>query len=157
MNSQLAIALHTLGFLAARDGGPLTSEVIAHTYGTSPVVVRRVLAKLRAAGLVETRPGAGGGTALARPAAEITLRQAFEAVMESSHLMRRPPGDADSAVSDVIAAYIDSLYTEAEQAFLQRLEQVTVAEVDRQVRPRIIAGLLESHIRKKPGRSKSRR
>ena len=42
-------------------------------------VPRRLLASLSRAGLVETEQGRGGGSRLARPAREITLRDAVEA------------------------------------------------------------------------------
>ncbi|MFK8025543.1 MAG: Rrf2 family transcriptional regulator, partial [Ilumatobacter sp.] len=91
VNSQLPIALHILGFLTSRNGEPLTSEVMASTYGTSPVVLRRVLAKLQRAGLVETRRGASGGSLLARDPRTITLRDAYEAVSIDPQILPRHP------------------------------------------------------------------
>lgn len=76
MTGRFTIALHLLGLLASKNGEPLTSEVMAKTYGTSPVVLRRVLAKLQRAGLVHTQRGVGGGSLLAREASQITLREA---------------------------------------------------------------------------------
>ena len=89
MNSQLPIALHIMGFLAFSRGDALTSEVLAATYGTSPVVLRRVLAKLKRAGLVQSRRGVGGGSILARPADAVTLREVYEAITDDTKLM--PP------------------------------------------------------------------
>ena len=81
MNSQLTIAAHILAVLAHRDGqGAVTSDILAKGFGTNPVVIRRVLAQLKRAGLIESRPGAGGGSILARDAETITLRDAYEAV-----------------------------------------------------------------------------
>ena len=139
MNNQLAIALHILGFLASRGDEPLTSETLAATYGTSPVVLRRVLAKLRRAGLVATRRGVGGGSVLARQPSAINLREAYEAVAEDTEILRRPASGCSGRVATIVAGYIDELYAEAEQALLGKLEAVTVAEMDREVRARICA------------------
>lgn len=139
MNSQLAIALHVMGFLASRAGEPLTSETLAHTYGTSPVVLRRVLAKLQRAGLVETRRGVGGGSVLARRASAINLRQVYEAVADDQEILRRPPADGSRGIASIVAEYVDELYCDAEQALLGTLEAVTVAEMDEVVRARILA------------------
>jgi Rrf2 family protein len=43
-------------------------------------LLARILAKLAHAGLVESEQGRGGGSRLARPATQITLREAVEAV-----------------------------------------------------------------------------
>ncbi|MEM1128398.1 MAG: Rrf2 family transcriptional regulator [Bacteroidota bacterium] len=139
MNSQFTIALHILGFLAYRAGDSLTSETLAQTYGTSPVVLRRVLAKLQRAGLVETRRGPGGGSILAHQASEITLRQAYEAISDDSHILPRHPGDGSGRPALVLAEYVNGLCIEAEEVLLKRLEQVTVAEMDRYVRTRMCA------------------
>lgn len=141
MNSQITIALHIVGFLASRDGEPLTSDRLARTYGTSPVVLRRVLAKLQQAGIVQTQRGVGGGAVLARSADQINLREVFEAVSTRSELIPRHPGDGEGGVAPVLADYINELYAEAERALFAKLESVTVAAMDRTVRLRIYEAL----------------
>jgi Rrf2 family protein len=144
VNSQLPIALHILGFLASQRGEPLTSEVMAETYGTSPVVLRRVLAKLQRAGLIETRRGVNGGSTLARPAERINLRQAYEAVASDPHLLQRHPDGCGGPVAPVLARFVNDVMGDAEEALLQRLEAVTVAEMDLSVRPVVGRALRES-------------
>ena len=146
MNSQLPMALHIMGFLAFCGGDALTSEVMAEAYGTSPVVLRRVLAKLRRAGLVQTQRGVGGGSVLARDAGKVTLREVYEAITEDTKLMPPYSKRGCGPVAPLLAGYVNELFTEAEQALLARLEAVTVAEMDRDVRQRIFAS-------RKPGRN----
>ena len=133
VNSQFPIALPILGFLAARGGGPLTSEVLADTYGTSPVVLRRVLAKLQRAGLVETRRGAHGGSVLGRDPSTINLRQAYEAVNADPQVLARHP-ECDGRVERAMAEFVNGLMGDAEAALLAQLEAVTFEEMDRHVR-----------------------
>lgn len=137
MNQNFPIALHVMGFLAARDGEPLTSDTLAATYGTSPVVLRRVLVRLQDAGLITTRRGAHGGSVLAREPATIHLRAVYEAVMEEDVLLSRAPGCGNGRVAKVLAGYLDELCGDAERALLAELEAVTVAEMDREVRSRL--------------------
>ena len=82
MNSRFAIAVHVLTFLALAGDEPTTSEYIAGSVNTNPVVIRRILSALRQAGLVTAQPGIGGGSSLARPAAEITLADVYRATEE---------------------------------------------------------------------------
>ena len=145
MNNQFPIALHILGFLASRHGEPLTSEVMADTYGTSPVVLRRVLAKLQRAGLVETRRGVHGGSTLARPAERINLRQAYEAVTDDPHLLQRHPDECGGVIAPVLARFVNVVMGDAEEALLQRLEAVTVAEMDLSVRPDISRAMRQEY------------
>lgn len=125
-----------MGFLASQAGEPLTSEVMATTYGTNPVVLRRVLSKLRRAGLVETRRGVGGGSVLARDPATINLREVYEAVADDPEILRRPPGKQAGDVAPIVAQYVNELYADAEQALLGTLEEVTVAKMDAELRAR---------------------
>ncbi|MEM1246406.1 MAG: Rrf2 family transcriptional regulator [Acidobacteriota bacterium] len=140
MNSQLAIALHILGFLASRDGEALTSDLLARTYGTSPVVLRRVLAKLQRAGLVETQRGAGGGSVLARDASAMTLRDAYLAVAgKEGGLLPQHPGGCDGVIAPILASYVNEMFSEAEQALLDKLGTITIAAMDRHIRSQIVA------------------
>lgn len=136
MNSQFPIALHILGFLTARGGEPLTSEVMASTYGTSPVVLRRVLAKLQQAGLVETRRGVNGGSLLARHPSTIDLRQVYLAVNADPELLVRHP-ECEGRIERVLSGYINGVIGTAEEALLAELEAVTIEQMDAEVRARI--------------------
>lgn len=125
-----------MGYLASQRGEPLTSETLADSYGTNPVVLRRVLSKLRRAGLVETRRGVGGGSVLARDPSTINLRQVYEAVTEASEILRRHPRDRPNRIASILADYVNELYADAEQALLGTLEAVTVASMDQNLRAR---------------------
>lgn len=126
-----------MGLLASRGGEPMTSEVLAKTYGTSPVVLRRVLAKLKKAGLVETQRGVGGGSVLARSADAINLREVYEAISGDSRLMPVFSKGCSGRVAPILADYVNELFSDAEEALLTKLEQATVESMDRNVRGRI--------------------
>ncbi|HEY0062341.1 MAG TPA: Rrf2 family transcriptional regulator, partial [Telluria sp.] len=63
-DSRLSGVLHILLHMA-REDLPMTSDVLARAMETNPVVVRRVMAGLRAAGYVRSDKGHGGGWSLA--------------------------------------------------------------------------------------------
>ena len=79
-NSRLSLALHTLGHMAGDPARSRTSADIADHAGTNPVVVRRVLGKLREAGLLASEKGHAGGWRLARSPQEITLADVYLAL-----------------------------------------------------------------------------
>jgi Rrf2 family protein len=77
-NTQFAVAVHVLTYLAGvADGHAVSSDELASSANVNPVYVRRVLGPLRAAGLVCSRQGAGGGWNLAGAAEDITLDQVW--------------------------------------------------------------------------------
>ncbi|HMQ05333.1 MAG TPA: Rrf2 family transcriptional regulator [Pyrinomonadaceae bacterium] len=80
INSQFAKAVHILTLLSVLPDRKLSSDDIACSVNTNPVVIRRLLGQLSSAGFVESRSGAAGGTRLARPPAEISLDQVYAAV-----------------------------------------------------------------------------
>ena len=144
VNSQLTIAAHILAVLAHhKDDGAITSKVLAEGFGTNPVVIRRVLSQLKKAGLVEGRPGAGGGSILSKSPEKITLRDAHDAIFsEAGTVLVRHRGKCDDGVEigPAIADYLNELSQDAEQVMLKSLEAVNISEltleIGRRVKPK---------------------
>lgn len=81
VSQRLDHVLRALTFLAQReDQTPVAAKTIAEELGLPRRFLETQLSLLSAQGLVEARRGAGGGCSLARPAAEITVRQVVEAL-----------------------------------------------------------------------------
>lgn len=78
LSSEGRYALRALLYLAW-VGERVTADRISAEAHVPRRLLARILAKLSRAGLVESGQGRGGGSRLARPAAEITLRDAVEA------------------------------------------------------------------------------
>jgi Rrf2 family protein len=80
VNTQFSIAVHIMAALACCGNQHATSGLLAQSVNTSPSFVRRVLAKLSKAGLVETTTGKTGACCLARDAKSISLLDVYKAV-----------------------------------------------------------------------------
>src|SRR4051812_49570084 len=79
-NTQFSIAVHIMAGLACGCDRDVTSSDLAASVNTSPSFVRRVLAKLSKAGLVETATGKAGACWLAKSPKEISLLDIYKAV-----------------------------------------------------------------------------
>jgi Rrf2 family protein len=79
-NTQFSIAVHIMAGLACGCDKGVTSSHLAMSVNTSPSFVRRVLAKLSKAGLVETATGKAGSCWLAKDARNVSLLEIYEAV-----------------------------------------------------------------------------
>lgn len=79
LSSEGRYALRALVYMA-RIGERVTADRISAEAHVPRRLLARVLADLSRAGLVESEPGRGGGSRLARPPEEVTLREAVETV-----------------------------------------------------------------------------
>ena len=86
-NTQFALAVHMLTVLAARPEATRSSDQLAASAGTSPVYVRRVLGRLREAGLVTSRPGVNGGWQTAARYEATTLGDVWRAIQGDDRLL----------------------------------------------------------------------
>ncbi|NYJ03317.1 DNA-binding IscR family transcriptional regulator [Nocardioides thalensis] len=132
--SRLTNAVHALCWLelAARRGRPrLTSAEIAASLASHPVQVRRDLAPLRRAGLVEVAgKGPGGGWSLTRPADAITLQEVSAALGESGPFALHPHlPNQECPVGAGIAPVLDEVYAAVQSAIDRELGRRTVADV----------------------------
>jgi DNA-binding IscR family transcriptional regulator len=109
-----------------------TSEEISRMISTNPVVVRRMMGGLRDRGIVSSEKGHGGGWQLAKPLADVTLRDVYEAV-GAPPLFNIGPGAEPSAclVERAVDARLDASLQEAETRLLEQFTRVTVEDVAR--------------------------
>jgi Rrf2 family protein len=135
-NSRLTIAVHALAWLALahrRGRSVLTSEQVAASVNTNPVIIRRSLGDLRRAGLVAVHHGAGAGWSLARPAEEITVLDVYDAVeQEQLFGMHRREPNLECSVGRGIRPALGHLYGEVEHALRRELWRTSIADVLRE-------------------------
>ncbi len=143
-NTRLAVAIHALGMLSFGERLHVTSEDIAESVGTNPVVVRRILAQLTRGGLVEVKLGAGGGSRLARASESITLAEVY-AALEEGPLFQIPVLDEahGCAVGRNVGPVLTEVLQGAEQGLWRELQGVTLAGVIAQVMQRLKADCIE--------------
>lgn len=147
-SSRFAVAVHvlTLALVARHElaGEALTSERMAASVATNPVVIRRILGALREAGLVTSQPGPGGGWRLAPGREGVTLLDVYRAVDGGRifSLPHRPPSEA-CPVGRQMGQALENVFREAEAAMEGRLAEVTMAEV--------VATVLDACDREGPG------
>lgn len=131
ISSRFSVGVHVLTLLATNPpGGLLTSDRMADSVNTNPVVIRRILGQLKKAGLVEVR-AAAGGTYLRRDPATITLLDVYRAVdVVEEHLFSiHEKPNPHCLVGRNIQASLDGVLGRAQAALEQELAATTLAQV----------------------------
>jgi Rrf2 family protein len=127
---RFAFAVHILAMLAYKGGVEVTSDLLARSINTNPVVVRRLLCDLRRAGLIVTIKGAGGGAKLSRAPRGITLAEVYQAVSGSpAFSQHRHPPNPRCPVGRRIQEVLGEVFTSAQTALEEALARRTLADV----------------------------
>ena len=125
---RFAFAVHILAVLAQRGRG-VTSDVLAGSVNTNPVVVRRILSSLRRAGLVCCVKGAGGGATLCRAPESIGLDEIYRAIEPQRSLAgKRHHPNLRCPVGRQIKRVLEDVYASAQCALEASLAEKTLAD-----------------------------
>jgi Rrf2 family transcriptional repressor of oqxAB len=124
-----SMSLHALALLATSKDG-FSSKYLAGSVNTNAVFLRRVLAQLVRAGIIETREGRDGGYRLLKVPEQLTLAEVYK-VMEMEQALAPSPAEPNPAcpIGLGIASAFQQLSTEVEHTILSVLERYTVADM----------------------------
>lgn len=128
-DSRLSGVLHVLLHMAEHKG-PVTSELLGKAMHTNPVVIRRIMAGLKAKGYVQSERGHGGGWTLDEGFARLTLRDIYAALGSPALLAIGNRNEAPTClVEQAVNAALDDTFAEAEALLVRRLGEVTLGEL----------------------------
>lgn len=128
-NTQFAVAVHVLTMLAGLPRELQSSEVMAASVGSNPVHIRRVLARLREAGVVASRPGPHGGWQLLRSPEDTTLADVWRVINGDDPVLGVHAADPNCEVGQRIQANLEAVDRRALAAVEAELESTTLAEL----------------------------
>jgi len=130
VNCRFTVAIHVLCLLAAQHPQALTSEFIAGSVNTNPVVIRRILAILRKAGWVKSQPGVNGGWELLAKPSTISLADVYRLVRPGTvFALHRKRPNPQCPVGRNIQQGLFGHFQKAQSAMEQALGQSTIADV----------------------------
>ena len=131
ITSRFTVAVHTLLAIYTFQGEhKLTSDFIASSTGVNPVIVRRTLQSLKAAGLVDVKAGTGGAVPV-KKATEVTLYDIYSAVdcVDGNLFNFHDSPNPDCPVGRSIHRVLDPRLQKAQEAMENELKSVTLAEL----------------------------
>lgn len=143
ITSRFTIAVHIITAVAyLKDHQPVTSRILAGSVGADPVIIRTVMGKLKAAGILSVRQGRSG-IELGRPLEEITFYDVYRAVGCVSEAglfhFHEAPG-TDCPVGRVIHTVMDDRLTEIQASMERAMDQIVLSDVVADARRAIEGG-----------------
>jgi Rrf2 family protein len=135
VNTQFSIAVHLLAGLACGCDQGVTSAHLAESVNTSASFVRRTLAKLSKAGLVETTTGKTGTCRLAKDAKTISLLHIYQAVdAPKAFAIHDYSAQKTCFVSCHIKTALEKALVKTQKAMESSLAEITLAQIVTDVR-----------------------
>lgn len=132
ISSRFTIALHVFACIDTfQDSHKLTSEFIAKSVNVNPVVIRRILQQLKAAGLVTVARGTGG-CKVAKPLERITFWDVYNAVecVESGELFHfHDNPNQNCPVGKNIHYVLDDKLKRIQGAMEREMKNITIADI----------------------------
>lgn len=130
VSTRFSDSIHTLAFIEIyRKRLPLTSENIASSIETTPVVVRRLMGKLRNAKIIKTTHGAADPK-LTRKPSEISLYDIYLAVEDDQSLFSiDEKTNPDCIVGGNIQPTLERFYQSADIAAKAKLAKISLQDV----------------------------
>ena len=137
ISTKFTIAIHILtatAYFSSTD--KITSEFLAGSVGSNPVIIRNIMAQLKDANLIAVKRGPGGLT-LTRPLSAITLFDVYQAVETKSgeglFRFHEHPHPACPVGKNIYRALDESLHA-VQRAFEKELQRHTLQEVYRNIK-----------------------
>lgn len=135
ISSRFTMAIHMFACIDTFSDQKMTSDFMAASIGTNPVIIRKLLQQLKAAGLIEVLRGTGG-VKITRPLSKITFLDVYKAVECAQdeklfHFHENP--NPNCPVGQNIHNVLDDRLLQIQKAMEDKLAEMTLADVKKDV------------------------
>ena len=135
ISSRFTMAIHMFACIDTFTDQKMTSDFMAASIGTNPVIIRKLLQQLKAAGLIEVLRGTGG-VKITRPLKEITFLDIYKAVEcapkeQLFHFHENP--NQKCPVGKNIHKVLDDRLLQVQKAMEEKLAGMNLADVKNDV------------------------
>ena len=132
ISSRFTIAVHIFTCIDFfQKDHKITSDFLAGSTNVNPVIIRKILSQLKAAGLVNVTRGSGGAT-IAKPLSDITFLDIYKAVEcidkgELFHFHENP--NPECPVGKSIHNILDDKLRRVQEALEKELASITLEDI----------------------------
>ena len=133
ISSRFTMAIHMFVCIDTFSDRKVTSDFMAASIGTNPVIIRKLLQQLKTAGLIEVLRGTGG-VRITRPLDKITFLDIYKAVEcspEEQLFHFHENSNPECPVGKNIHKVLDNRLYQVQKAMEDKLAEMTLADVKR--------------------------
>lgn len=139
ISSRFTMAIHIFSCIETFPNQKMTSEFLAGSIGTNPVIIRKLLQQLKSAGLLEVARGTGG-IKITRPVDKITFLDIYKAVEfapdeEIFHFHENP--NKSCPVGRNIHSVLDGKLQSVQKVLESKLAKIKLSEVTNEIKKKI--------------------
>ncbi|KAB7668838.1 Rrf2 family transcriptional regulator [Bacillus sp. B1-b2] len=129
VNSKFSVSIHILSLIASNPSEPFSSESIAESVNTNPVVIRRICGLLKKKGIISSRAGISGASLLISPS-QLSLLDIYLAVKSNHNLFAlhehpNPNCPIGSKIQDVLVKN----FSHIQEGLEKDLATITLSDV----------------------------
>lgn len=131
ISSRFTIALHIFTCVVYFQDQKITSDFLASSIQTNPVIIRKILTQLKNAGLINVARGTGG-ISLTKDASEITFLDVYQAIepVEDGNLFRfHESPNPECPVGRNIHALLDDKLMDIQKAMEAEMKKYTLSDL----------------------------
>lgn len=132
ISMKCSIAVHCLIFIYEAKGiTKVTSNLLAESTGSNPVIIRNIISSLKKAGLISVARGTGGAELCMQPS-EITLYQIYNALEPdglSALIGIHPCKDRKCPIAQNIQKVLQSPYQKIEDNIKETMKDITLQSI----------------------------
>lgn len=134
MTSEFSVAVHALVFLNHK-GTTYSSEGLAENICTNPARIRKVMAKLKKAGLVETKEGIDGGYHCIEETDQISLHTIAEALDFTfvSSGWKSGSTEMNCLIASGMGGLMEKVYEDLNNQCMERLKKIAIKDLDQEI------------------------
>lgn len=132
-SSKLSDGVHILAYVDIYRNGDLSSAAIAGSIESNPSLVRRMMSRLKRAGLLTSQPGVVAPK-LGRPADEITLLDVYRAIEDNQNLVHidektNPKCIVGGNIQDTLTGIYQQIQNDAEESMSKVTLQYIIDDI----------------------------
>ena len=134
MTSEFSVAVHALVFLNHK-GCVYSSEGLAENICTNPARIRKVMAKLKKAELVETKEGIDGGYHCIEETDQISLHTIAEALDFTfvSSGWKSGSTEMKCLIASGMGGLMEKVYEDLNNQCMERLKKIAIKDLDKEI------------------------
>ena len=134
MNSEFALAVHSLVLLAHSSEEKLTSTAIAENLSVHPVRIRKTLSILKKGGYIISKEGIKGGFSIKGSPKIITLGEVFNLTSNTALKPKCHECSGTCQIGKNIPLVLDSIFQGAHDELIEYLNKFTIDDIVRKLK-----------------------